>query len=253
MQALVYADEGVNSSFLHATLYTLKEHFSRVIPITYQQLMDEKWEKTTHLFVMPGGRDLPYDRKLRVEGTTRIRKFVENGGSFLGICAGAYFASSRVIFERNTPLEVYETRRLKLFPGSTIGTLYTPHTFAYHSEKGAHASKISYKEGSLHLYYNGGCTFYLAESFPSVTLLAKYQDLNEQPAIIHCKVGQGNVLLSGVHFELDMCKFGHQWSEMGQCKIRKLQNSDKKRKQMILYLLQWICEEIEQPPPVLGK
>ena len=32
---------------------------------------------------------------------------MEGGGTYLGICAGAYFASREVIFEKGTPLEVH--------------------------------------------------------------------------------------------------------------------------------------------------
>lgn len=33
-----------------------------------------------------------------------IRQFVENGGTYIGFCAGAYFACNRVEFEIGTPL-----------------------------------------------------------------------------------------------------------------------------------------------------
>jgi len=170
------------------------------------------------------------------EGTDKIRKYVEDGGSFLGICAGAYFACHAVIFEKGTPLEVHETRDLKFFPGSAVGTLYHPNTFAYDSNMGAYASEISHRTNLLHLYYNGGCTFDHTEKFPSVTTLARYQDAGNRPAIIQCKVGKGRAILSGVHFEVSPLSLKKEG-----CKrelLQKLEASDKKRQNLISSLLE---------------
>ena len=40
------------------------------------------------MFVMPGGADLPYCAALNGAPNARIRRFVEAGGTYLGICAG---------------------------------------------------------------------------------------------------------------------------------------------------------------------
>ena len=38
--------------------------------------------------VFPGGRDSPYHDKLKGPGNKLIRRFVESGGWYLGLCAG---------------------------------------------------------------------------------------------------------------------------------------------------------------------
>jgi glutamine amidotransferase-like uncharacterized protein len=50
------------------------------IKVSASQLVNEPWEETTALLVMPGGADLPYVRDLSPKGTTKIRKYVESGG-----------------------------------------------------------------------------------------------------------------------------------------------------------------------------
>ena len=45
---------------------------------------------------MPGGRDQPYCRELGGAGAGAVRDWVERGGGYLGLCAGAYWACSRV-------------------------------------------------------------------------------------------------------------------------------------------------------------
>jgi hypothetical protein len=48
------------------------------------------------------------------DGVRRVRDFVEKGGGYLGLCAGAYFAASSIEFEKGSPLGNY--RYLKLCP-----------------------------------------------------------------------------------------------------------------------------------------
>ena len=48
------------------------------------------------LIIFPGGFSKWYNYYLSRNAKVAIRSFVANGGSFLGICAGAYFASSNV-------------------------------------------------------------------------------------------------------------------------------------------------------------
>lgn len=235
MRILIYADEGVSSFSLQETLNTFRELSPHVKTVGYQKIIEEEWEKETDLLIIPGGRDIPYDRRLKGKGTDKIRAFVENGGKFIGICAGAYFGSSEVIFEKETPLEVHESRDLKFFPGSAIGTLYLPRKFKYDSEEGVHASELCFNGDSLHLYYNGGCTFYQAETYPSVTVLATYQDAGNQPAVIHCKVGKGSVILSGVHFEVSPTPLKKEGCTKGI--IEKLEASNAKRKSFISFLI----------------
>src|SRR5439155_581244 len=83
------------------------------------------------LFIMPGGRDQPYHAGLQGEANQQIRAFVEEGGAYVGICAGAYYGSARVEFDRGFPLEVCEERELCFFSGTAVGPAYGKGTFAY--------------------------------------------------------------------------------------------------------------------------
>ncbi len=196
---LVYADEGVGPRSLKETCAL----FPAVKKVDHETLIETDWEKEAKLLIFPGGRDIPYDRALKGKGTTKIKRFVEGGGGFLGICAGAYFGSQEVIFEKGTDLEVHETRDLAFFLGSAVGTIYSDRPFSYETEAGAHTAQVSFEGKIFDVYYNGGCTFKNADLYPNTTILARYADADDQPAIIHCKVGEGNVLLSGVHIETE--------------------------------------------------
>ena len=64
-----------------------------------------------------GGYDLGFIEALGKEGTRQIREYVLNGGTYLGLCAGAYFASDCIEVDKDGPMEVIGDRDLKFFPG----------------------------------------------------------------------------------------------------------------------------------------
>ncbi|MEW5299670.1 MAG: hypothetical protein WDW36_002662 [Sanguina aurantia] len=70
---------------------------------------------------MPGGADLPYCRLLNGQGNNMITEYVKGGGSYLGLCAGAYYGCSSVEFEPGSSMEVSGDRELAFFPGVAVG------------------------------------------------------------------------------------------------------------------------------------
>jgi glutamine amidotransferase-like uncharacterized protein len=47
-----------------------------------------------HTLVMPGGKSWIYNENLGAKGAQEILKFVNAGGNYIGICAGAFYATS---------------------------------------------------------------------------------------------------------------------------------------------------------------
>lgn len=173
------------------------------------------------LFIMPGGRDVPYHATLQGEANAQIRAFVEQGGTYLGICAGAYYGCAQVEFDKGFPLEVCGERELRFFSGTAVGPAYGKGTFSYHSERGARKAKLRVSEEILHIHYNGGCFF--TGDFSKVRILAHYLDLpGEPPAILECPLGKGRAILSGVHLEL-----GHFMAEDFPSDEVKMQMEDR--------------------------
>lgn len=166
-----------------------------------KDLIDGDWERSISCLIVPGGRDRPYHAALKGAGNRKIRAFVERGGSYLGLCAGAYYGCEAVDFDRGLPSEVCEKRELAFFSGAGVGPAYGKGTYDYASRKGARAARLSSPLGSLHAYYNGGCFF--SGDLSSCRILARYLDLPREPAaIIACAVGKGKAILSGVHLEI---------------------------------------------------
>lgn len=187
----MYTDGGVGAgeNCVAMTLTSLKKAVSAlkmteqaqqqylVETTTSDELIQGQWTDACSLLVMPGGRDLPYVAKLQGRGNQRIREFVQGGGSYLGICAGGYYAASFVEFAKGDPvLEVVGHRELMFFPGTAQGPTYPG--FQYDSNAGARAASIRLsqqgcrmigQDGSttvateltepFFVYYNGGCHF----------------------------------------------------------------------------------------------
>lgn len=247
---LVYSGPGVSASALSHTLRTLR----RLLPsydvqcINAQSLALDPWMDTTSLLVLPGGRDLPYVEKLSeahylpaaavagqsggsssrvAHADARIREYVmERGGTFLGICAGAYYASSTCEFEQGDPvMEVIGSRpALQFFPGTCQGTVYPG--FVYESDEGARLVSLAAAGQSqpYTTYYNGGGAFIDAENYQNqgVTVIARYVSEEAasqagaaaasrthsikdgyagQASVVLCHAGDGRALLYGTHPE----------------------------------------------------
>ncbi|KAF9362699.1 biotin holocarboxylase synthetase [Mortierella sp. NVP85] len=228
MNVLVYSGEGTSRISLAHTVRSLRafvgQHYD-VMKIDAKGLQTEPWEESTALLVIPGGRDIPYTRDLNGTVTDRIRAYVQAGGRFWGVCAGAYFASDRIAFEVGTPLEVQGSRELKFFPGECRGVVYPG--FVYDSEQGANAVDVQLNRDAFagdqlgfeetKLYFNGGGYFVDAEQYPNTQILGWYspkngggasggaggEDAKPKAVIVVCQVGQGQALLTGVHPEYD--------------------------------------------------
>ncbi|MDQ5956051.1 MAG: BPL-N domain-containing protein [Candidatus Rhabdochlamydia sp.] len=203
-QIVIYADKGVDGVSLKHLVYSLKQELNpemKIKRLDARSVIEENWEKDTQLFIIPGGRDVFYQSALAGKGTDKIRSYVKEKGNYLGICAGAYFASARIEFEKGTNLEVLDERSLCFFSGIAKGPAYGVGKYTYNSSKGACSALINWLNRPLHVYFNGGCFF--SPSRPSeAKVLSCYLDLPQPyPAIVEIEHGEGKVLLSGVHFE----------------------------------------------------
>ncbi|PRT56966.1 Biotin--protein ligase [Wickerhamiella sorbophila] len=207
MNVLIYSDEGTSvestKQIKECLRFLLSPHYA-VSEVSAKQIINEPWEPFTALLVIPGGADLPYCKALNGAGNAKIKAFVRSGGRFLGLCAGAYFASSFCEFEPGTELEVTGPRELAFFKGAARGTVYKG--FQYGTNSGTHIPILETPLGSFKCYFNGGCLF--TEVDKNTEILATYEtpveckaDSEHPPAVIHTKFGRGHCVLSGVHTE----------------------------------------------------
>ncbi len=177
---------------------------------------------SVRLWVMPGGADRPYLKHLKKQGNEALIQFVKGGGCYLGICAGAYYGSSQILFDVGTHQEINASRPLKFFEGLAQGPILQP--YFYNEPKGITCAKIflskhifSHKaqknqisKSYSYLYYNGGPCFLPYNTTSEI--LAWYKKENNEtwylntkaiqlPAIVYRKLEKGHIILSGLHLE----------------------------------------------------
>jgi biotin--protein ligase len=208
-QIIVYVDQGVDGAALKQTVKSLQQEVDpsshRIRRMDAKTLKTEDWEKETALLIIPGGRDIYYHQALDGVGTSKMRRFVEDGGSYLGICAGAYFGSGSIEFEKGGSYEVCAPRSLAFFPGLAEGPAYGKNKYRADGMQGVEAARVSWEGDAFHAYYNGGCHFGKVEGLPGVSVLSSYLELDNDPAaIISCQIGEGTAVLSGVHIEFSV-------------------------------------------------
>ncbi|KAI5782734.1 biotin-protein ligase [Geopyxis carbonaria] len=219
MNVLIYSGSGATGESTRHCLYSLRgllsSHFA-VSTVSTEVLLKEPWQSTCALLVFPGGADLPYCKSFNGEGNRKISQYVRRGGAYLGFCAGGYYGSQKCEFEvGNGPLEVVGSRELAFFPGICRGAAFGG--FKYASEDGARAAEVAVlasalgdnKPYSFRCYFNGGGVFVDAEKLQDkgVEVLASFtEDIHVdgghgKAAVVYCKVGQGNAILTGPHPE----------------------------------------------------
>lgn len=199
MSIFIYTDEGVSQDSINALLRYFSD--KKVVCMSGAELQKNNWVDQATLFILPGGRSLPFYQQLGAEGNKNITTFVERGGYYLGLCAGAYYASQETIFAAQSPLALHLPGELNFFRGRAIGPVFAEKAFAYGSERGACIVDLIWQDQQHYAaYFNGGCYFEYAEQCPKTLVLARYHE-TQQAAIIACSYGKGRAILSGVHPE----------------------------------------------------
>lgn len=233
----IYNDLGASREMVKHTIFSFSNFFSnnQIKTLDSHDLIRGDWVYNASLLVMPGGADLPYVAKLNGAGNNIIKTYVENGGTYLGICAGAYYSSSFVEFDKSGMFEVLGERQLKFFPGKSIGPILAK--YSYLTNSGARSAEIETNITGLEsfkVYYNGGGYFEKPEDHLNIEIIARYKE-NNLASIIKTNYGQGKVILSGVHFEVSPFALG---SDQYLDKIKpQLQDSEPQREALMLELL----------------
>jgi len=93
IRVAVYQDAGVSDKVVHL-LDLLKTHPELAITKINGNDIREGKLQDTDVVLFPGGSGGGEAKSLEEAGRKEVRSFVERGGGYLGICAGAYLASA---------------------------------------------------------------------------------------------------------------------------------------------------------------
>lgn len=155
---------------------------------------------------MPGGWAYNYKKSISSFGDQNIRDFISNGGAYIGMSAGAYYACDNVRWEG----EDYPYY-LNLFHGDCVGPIdeiapwpnYVMTTMDINQEHEANIYEPSTEDV---LYY--GEPYFVPYSGQEMQTFASWNVpqnplLDDKPGIVGFNYGEGRVLLVGPHPEIE--------------------------------------------------
>ena len=191
----IYADAGTNYQ-LNRNIVTALEAKGIGCRIYDRSRINAQQLAGVEAYVMPGGYSTFQRHALGQVGTTALRQFVDQGGRYLGICAGGYVAAKDVHWE-----DKHYPYPLELFDGTAEGALDSIAAWPRDAAVVLKLTKAGKSRGLSEaaegtFYYKGGPHFH---GGTNVTVLATYP--NGTAAIIARPYGKGEVVLNGIHFE----------------------------------------------------
>ncbi len=150
----------------------------------------------------PGGYAWYYKIAIDENGLQNIRDLVSSGGGYIGICAGAYFASDSVYWEEDGLLDY----PLDLFDGTARGAIdaIAPwDNYTMTSLKMNPNNPINeFEPATEQMLYYGGPVF-VPHSGQPVDTIAVWSAWHDSLAAINFNYGSGRVLLLGPHPEIE--------------------------------------------------
>src|SRR5690606_9878232 len=78
-------------------------------------------KKGVQAFIMPGGASRYAAAKLNGAGNKAILDYVSGGGTYIGICAGAYYAARAIEWKKGQKDEILVENELSLYLGLASG------------------------------------------------------------------------------------------------------------------------------------
>lgn len=196
----LYTDEGSwTTGKEHMQLFMKKYGFS-YRSLTAADIQDGKLQSSgVQLLMMPGGESWTYLKKLGEKGASQIRNFIFQGGSYFGVCAGAFYAvANRDGGAATGPYGI----------GLLDGTAFDGTAHEVEPFKEGMMNFDFFVEGFQSVFriiLLGGPSFRFSEAESidkKIRILAEYQGLRE-PAMILYHFGAGKVFLSGPHLEIE--------------------------------------------------
>jgi len=195
MRVALYHDPRLNNAVL---LQSLMDHFGTeaIVKVEADDIKAGILDDSISAFFMPGGADRYYAELLNGEGNAALHTYVKSGGSYVGICAGAYYACRALFWREGQADEISGPRELGFFKGSAHGPI--PEWTLGKAD--CALAEVAGPLGQASLYYWGGPLF--KGDLQDVDVLARYTALPDQPAaILKGRFGKGQWLLSSAHAE----------------------------------------------------
>ncbi len=197
----IYADWGAFPEGIVAASLCFTRAGLTVRPILAREINDGSFARKVRAIYMPGGWAAHYVRDISEKGAAHVRAFVEKGGGYIGICAGAYYAAREISWNgKRWPYD------LDLFPGVPEGPLVEiapwPRYATTRVELAGGHPVTGTSPGTRTMLYYGGPVLAPGEG-ADVTILGRLPG-SGKPVIVAFSRGKGRVFLSALHLEFDL-------------------------------------------------
>lgn len=213
---LVFAEQGADALTMCGALRLVFARCANppaIVPVTAAQMREAGMMAPARTigFVLPGASDADYDRKLGPDNIRALRDFVQDGGRFLGVCAGAYYACKTVEWygwdsarakRKNPGIDFFDyAANGPIRPFLAAQDVKTKQD---RSLSHCAVADITWHDGKYErrgaVMYWGGPQF---SGFSHGRILARFNDLaGKPPAIVMAQIGKGSALISSVHPEI---------------------------------------------------
>jgi glutamine amidotransferase-like uncharacterized protein len=200
MQILIYQDYIHNNAVLFKACRALKPtKWVDAADIVQSHVLDNPQQ----LLIIPGGASRFYAEKLDGAGNVAIKNFVAAGGTYVGICAGAYYAAKTIDWQPPIGKSIQCTHELGFFNGCATGPLAFEKLMPDrdHLPLGVISISGPLTNHTPHnvLYWAGPCFDSQVMAADNWQILANYA--HGHAAIITKKIGLGRVILCSPHIE----------------------------------------------------
>jgi len=198
----LYSGRGTDEELIQATK-NMFEWMDCTVQLVKADYINNESLDSFNILCIPGGDMYKYAQDISSEGKEKIRNFISDGGGYIGICGGAYFASEKVIWRGNQ----LPMNPLGIFPGTAKGPI---NEIVPYPDKGVvkinivdslHPITQSEPDSIWILYYWGPVL--IPNKNANVTILGRYNKGNKEPAMLAIDYGQGRVFIIGVHPEIE--------------------------------------------------
>ena len=202
----LYTGRGSWDPDLEAMHNFLDEYALPSVEIDQETLNSADLGELCDILVFVGGYSSEYLHYVGNHGNIRI--FVEEGGSFVGFCAGAYYASSTMVWGGK-----HHDYPLKLFTGEAVGPLNIGYGSLATLDLNRDIPFNRHFGETIGMRYFDGPSFTGLEETGAQVLA--YYGATGEAAVIAFPLGEGRVLLSGPHPELGYIPEGEQIDTRG--------------------------------------
>ena len=238
--ALYFGDSGASTSSRTA-LQFMFSWMNATVEVVYASDIVDGDLVDFDMLVIPGGWAGTYNEELAGIGITEIREFVQDGGAFFGVCAGAYFGCDLISWEGGTI-----DYPLGLFGGWGIGPIEEIAEwpdYAMCEISLNHSSSIidfSGEPANHSVMYYGGPWFDVSGQ-EGIHTLATFE-ANNKSAMIAFDYEEGRVFLSGPHPEWE------EDSNRDNCTWENGLEDAGSEWNMMLAVALWLVENVETTP-----